>query len=226
VRSLLILTAIDVEARGLARHLGLAPVPGASWPHFRGGAIEVACVGLRASALGARASSFATPGRLIVVSAGACGALAPALAEGALVVPEAVVTEDGERFPATPIAGVPARGTLLTVTRVVETAADKARLFVETGAIACDMESAAILAWAAKHGVPAAVVRGVSDTASTGVPADLAASVGEDGRVKTVTAVRAALSRRGALRDALALRRGTTAALASVASALARAART
>jgi hypothetical protein len=43
--------------------------------------------------------------------------------------------------------------------------------------------------------------------------------------VRTVQAVRAALGRRGALRDALALRRGTSAALGSVAAALARVAR-
>ncbi len=84
------------------------------------------------------------------------------------------------------------------------------------------MESAVILAWAASQGLAAAVVRGVSDTASHGVPADLAAAVGDDGRVRTVSAVRAALSRRGALRDALALRRGTHAALAAVAAELAR----
>ena len=88
------------------------------------------------------------------------------------------------------------------------------------------MESATIVAWARAQGLAAAVVRGVSDTADHGVPADLAAAVGEDGRVRSVAAVRAALTRRGALRDALALRRGTNAALASVAGALARIART
>lgn len=229
MRTLLILTAIDVEARGLARHLGLPPVPRASFPHFRGGALEVACVGLRASALTTRAPAFATrtsaAARSLVISAGACGALAPELPEGALVVPEAVITEDGQHVATAPLPGLEPRGALVSVARVVGTAADKARLFVETGAIACDMESSAILAWAAAHGFAAAVVRGVSDGASTGVPADLVASVGEDGRVRTVTAVRAALSRRGALRDALALRRGTNAALATVAAALGRVAR-
>jgi adenosylhomocysteine nucleosidase len=221
---LLILTAIDLEARALARHLGLPSVPGAAWAHFRAGAIEVACVGLHAAALPARASAF-QPATL-VISAGACGALAPELAEGALVVPEAVVTDDGRRLATAPLRGLDARGTLLDVTRVVSSGADKARLFMESGALACDMESAAILSWAAARNLPAAVIRGVSDTASAGVPADLAAAVGDDGRVRTVTAVRAALSRRGALRDALALRRGTNAALAAVAGALARVART
>ena len=223
MRTLLILTAVDLEARGLARQLGLASVPGAAWPHFRSGPVEVACVGLRASALADRAPKLNAA--TLVVSAGACGALAPELAEGTLVVPEAVVTEDGRRMATATLPGVEARGTLLTVARVVTSGADKARLFIESGAIACDMESAVILDWAHTRGVAAAVVRGVSDTAEHGVPADLAASVGEDGRVRTISAVRAALSRRGALRDALALRRGTNAALAAVAGALARLAR-
>ena len=220
MRTLLILAAIEIEARGLARQLGLPPVPAAAWPHFRSGAIEVACVGLRASALPARAASFQRAD--LVISAGACGALAPELAEGQLIIPEAVVTEDGRREATAPLAGLAAHGTLVSVERVVESGADKARLWMETGALACDMESAAIVRWARAQGNAAAVVRGVSDTAEHGVPADLAAAVGEDGRVSSVSAVRAALSRRGALRDALALRRGTNAALANVAAALAR----
>ena len=224
MRALLILTAVDLEARTLARHLGLPAVSGADWPHFKSGSIELACVGLRASALAARATRFALPA--LVVSAGACGALAPALMEGALVVPEAVLTEDGQRTATAPLMVIDARGTLVSVTRVITSGADKARVWMETGAIACDMESATIAAWARARGLAAAVVRGVSDTADHGVPADLAAAVGEDGRVRSVAAVRAALTRRGALRDALALRRGTNAALASVAGALARIART
>jgi hypothetical protein len=33
----LVVTAVDLEARGLARHLGLARVTGCDWPHYRGG---------------------------------------------------------------------------------------------------------------------------------------------------------------------------------------------
>ena len=220
MRTLLVLTAVELEARGLARHLGLASVPGATFPHFRAGGLEIACVGLRASALASRGAQLARAE--VVISAGACGALAPDLPLGALVVPERVITEDGVRSSTAPLGALDARGALLTVTRVVTSAAEKSRLCIETGAVACDMESSVILAWAASQGLAAAVVRGVSDTASHGVPADLAASVGDDGRVRTVSAVRAALSRRGALRDALALRRGTHLALASVAGALAR----
>ena len=152
----LVLTALDLEARGLARHLGLAPVPGARLPHFAGGTLELAAVGLRAARLAAD-------------------------------------------------------GALLTVGDVVESAAQKARLWMETGALAVDMESAPILAWARERGVPAAVVRAVSDDAERGIPAALAAAVGDDGRVRPLRAVSAALSRATAFGDLLELRAGTEA---------------
>ena len=101
----------------------------------------------------------------------------------------------------------------------------KARLWVETAAVACDMESAPILEWARARGIPAAVIRAVSDTAERGVPADLAAVVEPDGRVRTIRAVRAVLARPRAFADALTLRSGTNAALKSVARALGRIAR-
>ena len=219
----LVLTAVDVEARGLARHLGLERLRQSPWAHFAAGALEVACVGLRASQLSARASALHRFD--LIVSAGACGALAPDLASGDLVVPEVVVDGAGGRWPAAPLRRVAAAGTLLTVVDVVETAAEKSRLWLQTGARAVDMESAHILAWAAAHGVPGAVIRGVSDGAERGVPAALAASVGDDGRVRPLRAVTAALARGAGFSDLVELRAGTATALKSVAAALATLAR-
>ena len=215
----LVLTAVDVEARGLARHLGLPRMPESPWPHFAAGALEIACVGLRASQLPSRAVALRAFD--IVISAGACGALAPGLGAGDLVVPELVVDARGRRFTAAPLRRLPASGTLVTVAEVVETAAQKSRLWLETGACAVDMESAHVLAWAAERGMPGAVIRAVSDGAERGVPAALAASVGDDGRVRPLRAVTAALGRGAAFADLVQLRAGTDAALKTVAAALA-----
>lgn len=220
---LLVLTAVDLEARDLARHLGLAPVTASPWPRFTGGAIEIVAVGLRAIHLAARLD--ATPVPRLVVSAGLCGALAPELAVGALVVPEAVLAPDGCRHPTAVVGGLRRHGTLLTTERVLEDAAAKSRLWLSTGALAVDMESAAILAWVAERRVPGVVVRGVSDPAGRGVPADLARVV-HDGRVRPLRAVGAVLARPRALADAMALRAGTAAALKTVATALGTLART
>ena len=213
----LVVTAVELETRGLARQLGLERVGGSTWPHFRGGALELLCAGPRAAHLDARAAGSAPT---LVISAGVCGALAPDLAEGHLVVPEAVVGAGAVRHATAALPGLRRAGTLLTVDAVVSTAELKARLWMETGALACDMESVPIVEWARARGLPAAVVRGVSDTSSRGVPADLAAVVEPDGRVRTTRAVRVVLSRPGAIAEAMMLRSGTQAALKSVAAAL------
>jgi len=223
VTRVLVLTAVDVEARGLARHLGLTRVRASAWPHFGAGALEIACVGLRASQLRARAEAL-RPFDL-VVSAGTCGALAPELAVGELVVPELVVDRTGQRWPTAKIRRLPSAGTLLSIRDVIETPAEKSRLWLETGARAVDMESAAILTWAAERGAVGAVVRAVSDSADRGIPAAVAASVADDGRVSPLRAVTAALARATTISGLMELRASTEAALKSVAGALAMLAR-
>ena len=218
-----VFTAVDLEAASLARHLGLARVVGDEWPHFSAGALELVGVGPGARYLGPRTARLAPPS--LVVSAGVCGALSPDLVEGDLVVPETVLGTGGTRYATAGVAGLARAGTLLTVAEVVTTPAAKARLWVATAALACDMESAPILEWARARGVPAAVIRGVSDTADRGVPGDLAAVVEPDGRVRTARAVRAVIARPRALADAMTLRSGTNAALKAVAKALGRIAR-
>ena len=221
---ILVLTALDVEARGLARHLGLDPVPGTSWPRYAGGSLEIAAVGLAARALPGRQDAWPSP--TLVVSAGACGALAPELQIGDLVTPDTVLGPDGRRHATAVLPGLPRRGTLLTTDHVLEDGAAKSRLWLETGALAVDMESAEILTWAADRGARGVVLRGVSDAAGRGVPADLARVVGEDGRVHPMRAVTAVLARPRALADAMALRSGTAAALKTVAAALGKLTRT
>jgi len=218
VSRILVLTGVEVEARGLARHLGLERVATTGSPGYRGGHLEIACTGPAAARLGEPAEG---PLPDLVVSAGACGALDPALGVGALVVPEAVLAE-GRREPLDPLRGLPAAGTLLSVTAVVDSAAAKARLWMQTGASSVDMESGPIVAWARRRGIRVAVVRGVSDTAAEAVPADLAGLVEPSGRVRTTSALRAVLARPRAVSDALTLGRGTAAALKAVAAALAR----
>jgi hypothetical protein len=223
VSQILVLTAVDVEARGLARHLGLAAVAASGWAHFRGGVLEIACVGPRAGYLAERAAACRPP--TLVVSAGACGALAPDLGVGAVVVPEAVIGPEGARRATAPLPPLARAGTLLTVEDVVHTAGEKARRWVETGALAVDTESSVLLEWARALGVPGAVVRAVSDAADASVPRDLAALVEPGGRVNRGHALRTLLARPAALADAITLGRGTGAALKAVAAALGRVAR-
>jgi adenosylhomocysteine nucleosidase len=216
----LVLTAVEVEARWLARHLRLALVAGARWPHYRSGAIEVMCVGLRADLLATRAMNACLSAPALVVSAGTCGALDPGLRRGDLVVPRLVIGPTGVRHETEAVPGLKGGGALLTVAEVAQTAAAKARLWMATGALAVDMESAPIVVWARGCQRRVAVVRAVSDTARQAVPADVAALVDAGGRVRPGQALRTALARPSAIADALALGRGADAALRAVAAAL------
>ena len=233
---MLVLTAVELEARALARELELQrgsrfPFPVYERSTRRGRArLRVAPLGLRAALLpdrwSALAADLASP---LVVSAGTCGALAPGLGVGDLILPESVLGPTGERLNVTPGAHRAAlqrapgawTGLLLTSAELVGTPEAKALRRRATGASTVDMESAGILAWASRQGSPSLVVRAVSDTAGQQIPAELADLVTPDGKLRTRRAVTLVLTRPGTIADALALRRGARVALKRVARLLA-----
>jgi adenosylhomocysteine nucleosidase len=230
VSGLLILTAVELEARALARRLGLPAITVLPFPAFGRDFLRVAPVGLRAGLLASRwPRLLAGLNRPLVVSGGVCGALAPDLDAGDLVLPESVLGPDGERLNVTPtpyrqateLAGSARGGLLVTSREVVATAEAKAALFARTGAVAVDMESALILAHAAGAGCPTLVVRGVSDAAAESLPPELIALVTPAGKLHAGRALALALTRPRLLPRALAVRRASQRALATVARLLA-----
>lgn len=226
---ILILTAVELEARALARRLGLPAITILPFPAFGRGPLRVAPVGLRAGLLAARwPRLLAGLNQPLVVSGGVCGALASDLRAGDLILPESVLGPDGERLNVTPtphrraleLEGS-ARGGLLATSREIVAAPEaKAALFARTGALAVDMESSLILAHAAGAGCPTLVVRAVSDTATETVPPELHDLVTPAGKLRPVRAL-ALLARPQVLPRALALGRATQRALAAVARLLA-----
>jgi adenosylhomocysteine nucleosidase len=74
-------------------------------------------------------------------------------------------------------------GNLLTSTHAIETPADKAAAFRNTGAAAVDMESAAVAQIAAKHQLPFIAVRVIVDTAGDMLPRAVVAA-SQAGRVQ------------------------------------------
>jgi hypothetical protein len=230
VSRILVVTAIEHEARGLARDLGLRRVVSSRWPCFEDERLVVMAAGIRAGFLHSRWPP-ARPS--LVVSAGLCGGLAPVLdAPGALALPHTVLGQDASSLAvdasahARAVSAALATGRsfstqpLLTVDDVVGSPAAKARLRRDTGAVAVDMESAVVMHAAAGLGVPALVVRAVSDPAERSVPRELVGLVAGGGRPRA-GAVGALLVRRPALLgDALALRRDSARALRSVAAVI------
>jgi hypothetical protein len=230
VSGILILTAVELEARVLARRLELPPITVLPFPAFGRGLLRVAPVGLRAGLLVSRwprlLAGFNQP---LVISSGVCGALAPDLSAGDLVLPESVLGPSGERLNVTPtrhrqasdLGGSARGGTLVTSREIVATAAAKAALFASTGAVAVDMESSVILAHAAAAGCPTLVVRGVSDGANESVPLELIELMTPAGKLRPVRVLALAVTRPRLLPRALALGQATRRALTAVARVLA-----
>ena len=119
------------------------------------------------------------------VCTGFAGALAHDLAARRLVVADPLLDAAGKAHE-TPLADSLAgaarranldctRGALVTVPHVADTPEEKARLRDALGALAVDMESAALAAALAERGIPAAAARVVLDTAAEEVPASLGA---------------------------------------------------
>ena len=228
---ILILTAVELEARRLARDLELPLLRRRPFPIFGRGAVRLAHVGLRAAFCEARwPALLADLDRPLVVSAGVCGALDPRLHPGDLVIPERVMEPSGRvhavdsRAHAAAIARAGhglCTAPLVTVREVVATPADKAALHRATGAAAVDMESAAIVERAAGAGLAALVIRAVADGADQPLPARLTRLVTPDGRLRLARAMVLTVARPGTVPQALGLRRQTHRALAAVSRALA-----
>jgi DeoD family purine-nucleoside phosphorylase len=114
-----------------------------------------------------------------LVRVGTCGALEDRLGLGDLVIAEDAVAADGASRALGASGALPADATLLARLRAAAPAAHAGTvvsvdLFYDPdpaprdGALAIEMEAAAIFAVAARHGVPAACVLTVSDIVATG----------------------------------------------------------
>jgi len=98
-----------------------------------------------------------------MISTGLCGALDPALRLGDVVVSGNAQIEARAKF---------VRGAVHTIDHVAVTAAEKRTVRNQTGAVAVDMESAAVERKAAEWNVPYLCIRAVSDRAGDTLPLD------------------------------------------------------
>jgi adenosylhomocysteine nucleosidase len=133
-----------------------------------------------------------------LVSFGLAGGLDPALTPGMLLVP-AVVLLDAERWDADSTLmrrlGGSTPGALHGGGEVVASAAAKATLHARTGAVAVDLESAAVARTARRHGLPFAVLRAVCDGAGRDLPRAALVALDGAGRIGGLRVAWAAASR-------------------------------
>ena len=184
-----IVAALPAEARTLGIRRAEAGAVVALGPRAR--AIR-AGIGRARAADAARALVDAGAGALLAW--GTAAALDTALRPGDVVLPRDVLTFDGRHLAidagwhrrmwtlVESSAGVRA-GSLAEADRVLASADDKRRLHALSGALAADMESAAVAEAADRAGVPVLVVRAVSDGANTGIPGCALAAIDARGDV-------------------------------------------
>lgn len=159
----------------------------------------------------------------MVVAAGFAGALDPGLRVGDVLVASEVVEQDEQDWRvALPMElGDLACGRLVTSPRMVATAAAKQDLRASTGALAVDMESAAIAEACQEAHVPCAVVRAISDTAAMSLSPHLTELLA-GGQVAPMRVVAALLRRPTLIPELWRLARDTKLAARNLADALTR----
>ena len=159
---------MEAEARIVRRH---APV------EIGGGAPEGAQ---------AAAERLVARGVTGLVSFGLAGGLDPALAAGALVIPESVI-DDGQVFAADIALSARFGGVMplraLAAASVLASVAAKRAAWIATGAAIVDLESGAVARMAARHGLPFAVVRAVCDPTGRNLPLLALSALDAGGRI-------------------------------------------
>ncbi len=129
-----------------------------------------------------------------LVSWGCAAALAPTLNAGDLVLPRQILAPDGSRHAVCPEWHERVRKTLAPATRVltgpllgnfeiVANAAEKQKLHSTKGAVAVDMESAAVASVATAQGLPFLAVRAIADSADMNLPNAVTVAVDNRGDI-------------------------------------------
>ncbi len=129
--------------------------------------------------LATRIEAALTPDIAGIISIGIAGALSPSLKVGQVVI----AADADSAWADTLSAALPdaRRGLIVGSDTMLVDAASKAALHQATGAIAVDMESHIAAAVAARHGLPFAGVRVISDGADRALPKAAQAGMKPDG---------------------------------------------
>jgi adenosylhomocysteine nucleosidase len=148
-----------------------------------------------------------------VLSIGFAGALDPALPRYSIVMPNEVIDSDAGRYTIDVAVPQPdagdrprvATGRLLTVDRLIATAAEKAELRRRHGADLVDMETSAVAAVCSTRRVRFLSIRVISDEAGIDLPPEVMSLVGHTGSYRVGAALRALWKRPSRIKDLWAL---------------------
>lgn len=135
-----------------------------------------------------------------LISWGCAAALAANLQPGDLVAPERIISEQQDYFSdkqwlrhlenllstEAPLKS----GALADSSRIVAASADKLSINRQTGAIALDMETAAVFRIAAQAGLPCLAIRAIADPVAMTLPQAVVQSLNAQGRVELAKLLR------------------------------------
>jgi nucleoside phosphorylase len=163
---------------------------------------------------------------------GVSGGLAPELGPGDLILADAVIQAEGDRFRqvwkegagfavtaygALTGRGVAVyRGPIITVQRPVLSSSHKASLFKESKALAVDMESAAVASVARTAGRPFFAIRAVCDPAGRSISEDLFRCIDQKGDPRLFRLLKMILRRRAMISELFRMKRDFGTALANL----------
>lgn len=188
----------DAVARRRSGLTGVVAALPAEARWLRASTLEVRVGGVGAEHARRAARALIADGATSLISWGTAAALAPSLSVGTLILADRVMDEVTSVPFAPDVAWtalvaqalngiVPlVRGTIACPAEVLHSANEKHALHDRTGAIAADMESAAIGSVAREAGTPWIVVRVVSDAADTVVPASVVGAIDSNGALSWV----------------------------------------
>jgi adenosylhomocysteine nucleosidase len=189
-----VVAALAAEGRALGPAMpwgGLAPL---SELALLGEGSLLAVSGIGRAAADVAANALADAGVSALMTFGMAGGLDPALTAGTIMLPSELISADGTRFvtcrtwrqrigASIGASRAVSESKLLMSDQAIESLADKAAAFRDTGAAAVDMESAAVAAVAAARKLPFVAVRVIVDTAADMLPGTVVAA-SRAGRVR------------------------------------------
>ncbi|WP_051248286.1 hypothetical protein [Inquilinus limosus] len=189
----------------------------------------VACSASDPARADALARDLIGRGATILLSFGIGGGLAPELSTGRLVIGTAVRT-GSVAYPCDEDLAVrlgvvlpdALRGNVWGGDIIVDTAAAKARLHRDSGAVIVDLESAAVAIAAAEAGLPFGVLRAVADPAGHGLPPAALVGLDAEGRPAIGPVLRALARSPGQLPALIRLGRQSGAAMKALLAAAGR----
>ncbi|MGH7918117.1 MAG: hypothetical protein ACREQE_11655 [Candidatus Binataceae bacterium] len=180
-------------------------------------------IGLKRARAAAQLAFDRVSGIDLAIATGVAGALSPRLGVSHMVIADHLMVRSEDHAPAEYVLEIAPQwvsalekaldasgigcstGGILTVSRALASSVDKLAAGDSSGALAVDMESAAIALEASQRGIPFACARAILDTVDHElVGAELA---NEDGRVRPGAAVKALLRDPAMVVSALRLRR-------------------